>query len=152
MADYIYVCMSSSGEIKVGRSRAPLERIASHKRHWAKKGFDLSKFEVAECEKSSAYSEQMLINLCIESASSRCGKEWFLGLDYKNVTQWMHECSKSLGVKTPKKITSEYGVCGSLRLPVDTWMLFREIVQKKGSAWLVKIILREHRKTFGETK
>jgi len=40
----------------------------------------------------------------------------------------------------------------SIRLPLDVWDKFRQLLQQHGRAWLVKIILREHRKTFGETK
>lgn len=91
---YLYACNFSNGHIKVGRSSDPKSRIASHEERVSCMGVLLVESHISECVGDVVRSEAALINLCAQSAEQQYKNEWFSGLPFLFVTQWVEECAK----------------------------------------------------------
>lgn len=94
--EFLYVCLFSSGHIKVGRSIDPKSRIAAHADRVACAGIELSDSFVTECTGPAAPREAALIQRCAESASRRFQHEWFDGLEFVAVTQWAEQSARTM--------------------------------------------------------
>lgn len=94
MAESLYVCEFSSGQIKVGRSIQPQARIAAHADRVACVGVELVDYRTFACRGSAVQPEDDLIALCSEAASLRLKSEWFCGLEFTLVCQWAAELAE----------------------------------------------------------
>lgn len=90
---YIYACHFSNGHIKVGRSSDPKSRISSHEERVSCMGVLLVESRISECIGDVIRSEAALINLCAQSAEQQHKNEWFSGLLFPVVAQWVNECA-----------------------------------------------------------
>lgn len=95
---YLYVCLFSTGHIKVGRSVHPKSRIAAHADMVAGLGIELIESHSVECVGNSTHAEDELIQICAKAATRRNKNEWFEGLDFYAVLQWAHECAQNVTV------------------------------------------------------
>lgn len=93
MAEYLYVCHFSNGHIKVGRSIDPASRIATHADRVACLGVTLVDQYVSISVDDGVLSEAALIARCAQCADKQHKNEWFVGLDFLIVTQWVKECA-----------------------------------------------------------
>lgn len=87
--EYLYVCYFSNGHIKVGRSLHPASRVAVHAERVACLGVELISHHIEPCLGPSEVCEAELINLCTSNAAKRFKYEWFAGLDFPTVRDWL---------------------------------------------------------------
>jgi hypothetical protein len=91
----LYVCLFSSGHIKVGRSINPVQRIEQHRDRVACMGVGLVESHIAECPDDDEGREQSLINKCVQHATARFQLEWFDGLNFTEVCRWADEAARA---------------------------------------------------------
>jgi DNA-binding XRE family transcriptional regulator len=84
----LYVCLFSSGLIKVGRSSDPRSRIAAHADRVACAGIEMVNYQTLTCAGDVVARETWLIQRCADAGSQRFSNEWFDGLDYSTVCEW----------------------------------------------------------------
>jgi hypothetical protein len=94
----LYVCLFSNGHIKVGRSIDAESRIAQHADRVSCMGVELVNHFTAPCTGSAGKAEALLIAQCSGRATRRHKNEWFVGLDFDEVTQWAQDCASKLPV------------------------------------------------------
>lgn len=99
--EFLYVCLFSSGHIKVGQSLDPLSRIAAHADRVKCVGVELRKQFMVECAGAASASEAMLIDRCAAAAETRFFSEWFAGLDFDVVCGWARECAATVHEPAP---------------------------------------------------
>lgn len=92
--DYLYACLFDNGHVKVGRSTDPDCRIKQHQDRVACFGVKLGRWHTARCIGSVALAEGALIALCASRAASRHLNEWFAGLDFSEVIDWVDDCAQ----------------------------------------------------------
>lgn len=80
--DHIYVCHFSSGHIKVGHSRRPSQRIATHAERVRCVGVELIESKSFPCIGGGHQAERALIKWCADRASTSHFNEWFGGVDF----------------------------------------------------------------------
>jgi len=93
---YLYVCVFSSGHIKVGRSIDPRSRIAQHAERVACIGVELVDHRSFVCVGSVVAAEAELILRCSNQCDQRLKSEWFSGLAFDAVCAWAGEIANSL--------------------------------------------------------
>lgn len=97
---YLYTILFSNGLIKVGMTASdPEKRITTHAAALSVAQIDVKDYEFIECDSDCVQeSERSLINRCKEaSPTAQKSKEWFYGLEFDSVTQWMRNvasCTK----------------------------------------------------------
>ena len=93
----IYVVLFSTGLIKVGKAHKAEQRIADHTKRLGCAGISVAASSHAECLGDYTKAETALISRCREVAHTRRGEEWFEGLDYETVCEWMREEAAASG-------------------------------------------------------
>lgn len=93
---HLYVCVFSSGHIKVGRSIDPRSRIAQHAERVACIGVELVDHRSFVCVGSVVAAEAELILRCSNQCDQRLKSEWFSGLAFDAVCAWAGEIANSL--------------------------------------------------------
>jgi hypothetical protein len=89
MASHLYAAQFSNGLIKVGRSGNPAARIAGHVDRVAATGLTCEARHIAACVGNSHAAESRLIARCAQEATVKHLKEWFVGLDFERVCEWL---------------------------------------------------------------
>lgn len=89
----LYVCLFSNGHIKVGRSIDPQSRIATHADRVSCMGVVPGLSAWQECKGSAVQAEAELIARCQAAATACYLNEWFSGLDFDTVAQWLGEAA-----------------------------------------------------------
>lgn len=87
----LYAVLFSTGLIKVGRSKSPDARVAEHARRLACAGMKIASSVHAVCHGDVIGAEAALIDRCSAAASQRHKDEWFEGIDFKRVSDWVRE-------------------------------------------------------------
>lgn len=87
----LYAVLFSTGLIKVGRSKSPDARIAEHARRLACTGMKIDSSVHAVCHGDDIGAEAALISRCSAAASQRHKDEWFEGIHFGRVTEWVRE-------------------------------------------------------------
>lgn len=87
-AQYLYALKFASGLVKVGRTtRSPSRRLEEVRRQV---GEPVDSHHVGECHKNQKPAEAALIKKCAAVAASRQKREWFYGLDFTEVCEWVN--------------------------------------------------------------
>lgn len=90
----LYVCLFSTGHIKVGRSSKPVLRIRQHADRVSCLGVSIVNSHVVQCDHDTSLSELALIKHCEANATSKHSKEWFGGLNFDEVCTAANEVAK----------------------------------------------------------
>lgn len=85
----LYAILFSNGHIKVGRTTDLVARIAAHRDRVACLGITQSDGIHYFCEQPASVRESWLIAKCVQAASARHQNEWFAGLDFATVCEWV---------------------------------------------------------------
>ncbi len=91
--EYLYACHFSNGHIKVGRSISPIACIEAHTDRVACLGVTLERHHMAMCVGNVIACEAALIARCAQFADGQHKNEWFAGLVFSTVRQWVDECA-----------------------------------------------------------
>ncbi len=91
MSPSLYAVAFSGGLVKVGRSKKPLLRVASHEGAAASFGVQLLDRYIVECVGNARIAEKALIVRCSAASTSRRANEWFGGLLFTDVCAWVDE-------------------------------------------------------------
>ena len=95
---FLYAVHFTGGLIKVGRSASPKFRIATHVARVSCVGLVLLEQHVGVCSGHGAAAEAALIARCAAGAAFRYQNEWFRGLEFEQVSQWLDEACE---IETP---------------------------------------------------
>lgn len=99
---HLYAVLFSTGLIKVGKAVDPMQRIGEHERRLACAGVTVVDRRHAQCVGDYSLAERALIAQCSGAASATHCAEWFDGLCFEEVIQWMNsECSSERHVVAP---------------------------------------------------
>lgn len=97
MAESLYVCLFSNGNIKVGRSLDPKARIAQHVDRVACLGVDLADYRTFACVADAPRAEADLISCCASyPGATRFQSEWFAGIEFLDVVSWAERFSSTV--------------------------------------------------------
>lgn len=99
--EYLYACHFSNGAIKVGRSIDPASRIATHVERVACVGIELVEHQALPCIALSVSAERALLDKCRTAAGRTLATEWFDGLSFIDVCEWMHELCIADSIPAP---------------------------------------------------
>lgn len=83
--EYVYICLFSSGHIKVGQSMSPHARINAHVQRVSCVGVHLVKKSIFAVSGNADKAEADLIAFCRDAADKQSGREWFSGLSFSDV-------------------------------------------------------------------
>ncbi|WP_294636596.1 GIY-YIG nuclease family protein [uncultured Aquabacterium sp.] len=86
---YLYAIKFSTGLVKVGRAGNPEWRIRDHAKRLQCAGITVSASEFAECVGDLVAAEAALIRRCTDASGTKHLNEWFEGLDFDAVVEWM---------------------------------------------------------------
>lgn len=88
---HLYAIEFSGGLVKVGRAMNPKRRLAQHRSRVGVAGLAVLRHDSARCQSDAATAEQRLIARCAKECGQRRADEWFVGLDFARVCEWMTE-------------------------------------------------------------
>lgn len=83
MSSHLYVCLFSTGHIKVGRTTRPGARVEQHAQRVGVVGVRLVSALHFECQDQPAVRERALIDACVVLGGKQICGEWFAELDHK---------------------------------------------------------------------
>ena len=96
---HLYTILFSNGLIKVGMTKgSPAKRMVQHAAAMSITDVTICKSEHVECNSDTVMqAERLLVEKCKNAVNSeKKSKEWFYGLEFDTVVEWMLECAASL--------------------------------------------------------
>jgi hypothetical protein len=93
MAESLYGVLFSNGMVKVGRTTNPGRRIKQHAERLAILDIRVTESHSAACAGPGTDAERALIRRCDEVGRRPKKTEWFTGLKFGVVRQWVNECA-----------------------------------------------------------
>jgi len=88
---HLYACLFSTGVIKVGRAGDPAQRIRQHAERVACLGVTPMETRTVACVGAVYLAEAAVLERCRLSASRQFKREWFEGLSFATVCDWLAE-------------------------------------------------------------
>lgn len=88
---HLYACLFSTGVIKVGRAAVPSQRIRQHADRVACMGVQLVESRIFDCVGEVHLAESAVLDRCRLYASKQFKREWFEGLQFSLVCEWLEE-------------------------------------------------------------